>query len=114
MLIKVNVNFLFRLQRYNKKCTYARNHDKFLQKKNFLFYYQGEIRPLCWHKKTKGRPMGDPSLVVSTSPYSLISPSVQWITWILESCAQYSLNFTLFLFHCPFVPVYFTEVKEEQ
>ncbi len=43
MLIKVNVNFLFRLQIYNKFFTYARNHDKFLQKKNFLFYYKAKI-----------------------------------------------------------------------
>ena len=29
------------LQRYYKKCTYASNHDEFLQKK-FLFYYKAK------------------------------------------------------------------------
>ena len=30
------------LQKYYKKCTYASNHDEFLQKKEFLFYYKAK------------------------------------------------------------------------
>ena len=36
------ISFLISPQRYYKKCTYASNHDEFLQKKEIFFYYKAK------------------------------------------------------------------------
>jgi drug/metabolite transporter (DMT)-like permease len=66
------------------------------------------------HKKQREPPESGSLLVVSTwyFAYGLISPSVQRTAWISVLFVQFFANFILF--HCPFVPVYFTEVKDLQ